>query len=138
RAAESPALSVSPVRAVILIRLVRRTLDFEVLHHPPLRLQQPLRTRTDDRLRFPAAMLIELVASLTQPALAALSASHDDIRVKLDLRRGHLYLADSLALRVFASCTLARELLFRRPQRSPTTLTRAQMLRQLVPARIAI
>ena len=67
------------MRAVMLIRLVRRTLDFEVLHHPALGLQQPLRTRTDDRLRFPATMLIELVAGLTQPSLTALSAGHDDI-----------------------------------------------------------
>ena len=57
-------MRVASVLAVVLICLVCRTLNFEVLHHPALGLQQPLRTRTNDRLRLPAAMLIELVAGL--------------------------------------------------------------------------
>ncbi len=83
-------------------------------------------------------MLIELVAGLTQPALAALGAGHDDIRVKLDLKLGRLYLAGSLALRLFCSGTLARELLLGLAQRSTSPLTRAQMLRQLIAARLTV
>ena len=122
--------------AVVLICLVRRTLKFEVLHHPPLGLQQPLRTRAEDRLRLLAAMLIELVSGLTQPALTALSAGHDDIGVKLELRLGRLCIAGSVALR--ARVLLALKLSLRLRERGTTALPRAQMLRQLIATILSI
>ena len=73
-------------------------------------------------------MLIELVAGLTQPSLTTLSASHDDIRVKLDL---HCGLASSLALRAPALAHLF-ELSLRLCQRGATPLAGAQVLGQLI------
>ena len=80
-------------------------------------------------------MLIKLVARLTQPALTALHPGDDRLWIE---HERHALCLGCLHLRVLAAFTLARELLFGFAQRSAPTLTRSQMLGQLIAARIAV
>jgi len=80
-------------------------------------------------------MLIELPARLAHPSLAALHPRDDRLGIKREL---HTLRVGRLGLRVPSVYTLARELLLGSPQRSTPPLTGAQMLGQLVPARLAV
>jgi EAL domain-containing protein (putative c-di-GMP-specific phosphodiesterase class I) len=64
-----------------------------------------------------------------------MSPGEDHLGVKHEL---HTLRVNHLSVRVFFACTLARELLLGLAQRSTTPLTRPQMLRQLIAARLAI
>ena len=81
-------------------------------------------------------MLIELVARLAHPSLTALHPSEDRLGIEHELHA--LLVSVSLHLRVLLPCTLARELLLGFPQRSTSPLTRPQMLRQLIAARLPV
>ena len=73
---------------MVLIGLVRRALNQQVLLQATLCLEQPLRARPWNRVGPQAAMLIELMAGLAQPPIPALSASDDRLRIKLELHGG--------------------------------------------------
>ena len=67
-----------------VIPFARRTLDRQVFLHPPLRLKQPRRPGSGDRLGLLAAALIELVASLTHPPAPRLLMTNHRGAIELD------------------------------------------------------
>src|ERR1035437_1062383 len=83
------------------------------------------------------AVLIELVARLTQPPFTPISPSDDHLGGKHELHTLRLRI-NRLGVRVLPACTLARELLLGLTQRSTSPLTRPQMLRQLIATCLAV
>jgi hypothetical protein len=77
-----------PLRPVLLIALIREHRRGEVLLHPQLRVQQPLRAGASDRSGRQLTLALHLAARLTEPSLPAVLPSHDRDRVKLDLQIG--------------------------------------------------
>src|ERR1019366_9920206 len=82
-------------------------------------------------------MLVELVARLAQPPLTALRPGDDRLGIKHELHALRFRLR-RLGLRCVSAGTPGRELLLGLAQRSTTTLTGSQMLRQLIATRIAV
>jgi hypothetical protein len=125
-APEAPPVARDPARAVGLIGLVRLALGFELFLEAALRLGQPRLARARDRLRLLGTAIVEPAAGLAVPASAALvfrpAARH--LRRLLDGLLGSHPLGLALAL-----C-------LRKPP--PATLARAQLLGQLVAARLAV
>ena len=70
---------------MMLIGLVGLALDRQVLRKPPLCLEQPLGRERGIGCAWTPTMLIELMARLAQPPLAALHSSDDRLRIKLEL-----------------------------------------------------
>ena len=70
---------------MVLIGLVGRALDRQVLRQPPLSLQQPRRPLARNGVRPDATMLLELMLRFALPAPAALDPSDDRLRIKLEL-----------------------------------------------------
>src|SRR5215210_4990179 len=83
--AEAPAVARHRSRAMLLIGLVGLALDRQVLRQPPLSLEQPRRPRARNWVGLDATMLLELMLRFALPAPAALDASDDHLRIKLEL-----------------------------------------------------
>ena len=122
---------------MMLIGVVRLALDAQVFLQATLALKQALRARAWDRFGRQAAILVKLVARLTHPPLTALDAGDDHLRIKRKLHTLRLR-ARRLHRRVVSTCTLPRELLLGRTQRSASTLVRPQVLGQLIATLLAV
>jgi hypothetical protein len=122
---------------MMLISIVRFALDPQIFLHATLALKQALRARAWDRIGRQAAMLIELVARLAYPPLTPVHPGDDHLGIEHELHTLR-FRVSHLHLRVFSSRTLARELRLGFAQRSRSSLTGPQMLRQLIATRLAI
>src|SRR6201999_2143492 len=84
-----------------------------------------------NRSAFLVALGLKLSAALTQPRLAAFGAGHEPLRVKLKLD-----LFDDLLARRLPRFALGLQPVSGRLQRRAAALPGAQLLRQLIPARV--
>ena len=133
-AAEPAALCVTAVRAVLLIRPVRRELRVTLLLEPSGGEQQPILARPRNRIRGLPPALLELAASLARPPVPALPARDDPLHIKrepiprIGLRHELLLWLGRVPLPIALFAGAAEEL--------RAALPSAQLLRQLIAPRL--
>jgi hypothetical protein len=107
----------------------------EVVLHPLRGKQQPLDPIARDRIRRLPAMLLELTTSLSHPTLPALGTRDDLLGVKLERLASRFGLR---AARLISITVLGGELLPGLAEELTPPLPSAQLLGQLIPARVTI
>ena len=121
------------MRPILLIRLVPTALGIEIFLQPLGCQQQPLGPRACDRVGLLPAALLELALGVAQPALPPLDPGDDPLRIELLARR-----CLRVGLQLLGVRRLPVALLLGLPEELAATLRRAQLLGQLIPARITV
>ena len=122
------------MRAPVLRGGVGGPAGVELLLQAPARLKQPLGAVAGDRAPLALALGFQRAAAFAQPRPAALRARHELLRVELELDPVLVLVITGLGSLV----TLVLEALLGLAQRLAATLAGAQLLGQLMAARIAV